>query len=229
MARRGTGRSPCSAITCTRVSARTPGRRSRGESRVASPTGTRRRSFALGDASGNLLALGLDERPALDEYCARACSVLHFGTSDIRHAAERRARGPARVPRGPAKHRSDRLPWTFPEQGDAGRVRCRPKRATDIRPRVRPPVPGEVLRGSRPRREDGAPAGFHRGLLPYYERFVRGRIGIVTCHAGLSEGLRCRMGAEAVDLRLIPPQAAIARGPRADTGHWPGSLPRARA
>ena len=47
-------------------------------------------------------------------------------------------------------------------------------------------------------------------------------MGIVTCHAELAAGLRERMGATSVDLRLVPPQAAIARGPRADTGHWPG-------
>ena len=72
-------------------------------------------------------------------------------------------------------------------------------------------------------RQTGAPAGFHRGLLPYYERLISGRrVGIVTCHAELAAGLRERMGATSVDHRLVPPQAAIAEGPRADTGHWPG-------
>ena len=42
----------------------------------------------------------------------------------------------------------------------------------------------------------GAPAGFHRGLLPHYERLISGRrVGIVTCHVELAAGLRERMGA----------------------------------
>ena len=36
----------------------------------------------IGDGEGNLLALGLDDRPALTEYCARAGSLLHLGTSE---------------------------------------------------------------------------------------------------------------------------------------------------
>jgi hypothetical protein len=68
----------------------------------------------------------------------------------------------------------------------------------------------------------GAPAGFHRGLLPHYEALVSGRrIGIVTCHPELAEALRVRMGARSVDLRLVPQEAEIAVDPSADTGHWP--------
>lgn len=175
----------------------------------------------LGDGEGNMLALRLGERPALAAHCARAASRLHFGTAHAVNEATpevlpalHRAIGHAEVVGFPGPfgslillERPDAETYARPVQGliSVHRYLCR--FAADLSLDAK----------------TGAPAGFHRGLLPHYERLISGRaIGIITCHAGLAEGLRARMGAVDVDLRPVPPQAAAIEGPRSDTGHWPG-------
>jgi hypothetical protein len=174
----------------------------------------------IGDGEGNLLALGLDERPALAQHCARACSLLHLGAS----AALVDAAPEVLAAFHAALRNSDLI--GFPGPFGTEMLLTRSNAETYARPiyglacahRYLTRFAADLELG----RKTGAPAGFHRGLLPHYGALVSGRrIGIVTCHAGLAEGLRTRMGAEAVDLRLVPPQAAVAAGPRTDTGHWP--------
>jgi hypothetical protein len=174
----------------------------------------------IGDGEGNLLALGLNERQALAEHCARAGSLLHLGTSEALldaapdvlpafHAALRNSSligFPGPFGGQILLKRTDAESYARPIYGLASAHRYLVRFASDLEL-------GE---------KTGAPAGFHRGLLPHYERLLSGRrVGIVTCHEELAAGLRTRMGASSVDLRLVPPQAAVSGGPRADTGHWP--------
>jgi hypothetical protein len=174
----------------------------------------------IGDGEGNLLALGLDQRPALTEHCARAGSLLHLGTSEALLEA-----APEVLPAFQAALRNSDL-IGFPGPFGSEILLNRSDGASYIRPIYGLACAHRYL--TRFAREldlaekTGAPAGFHRGVLPHYRALISGRrVGIVTCHDRLEDGLRSRMGADAVDLRLVPPQAAVASGPRADTGHWP--------
>lgn len=175
----------------------------------------------LGDGEGSVLALGLDEHPDLTAYCARRTSLRHLGSAD---ALERAA--PEMLP---AFHAALRLADVigFPGPFAAGMMLKRGDTATYLRP-----VQGLVSVHRYLTRfaadlgleaKIGAPAGFHRGLLPHYRDLLAGQeIGIVTCHPELAEALRARMGAAEVDLRPVPRQAVITLDPHHDTGHWPG-------
>ena len=174
----------------------------------------------LGDGEGNLLALALGEYPALAEHCARAASLQHLG------AAELLVRAAPEVL--PSFHRALRNADLigFPGPFGAAMMLKRPAPEPPVRPiqglvsvhRYLTRFADALGLGSK----TGAPAGFHRGLLPHYEALVSGRrVGIVTCHPELAEGLRVRMGARSVDLRLVPRQAIIAVDRTGDTGHWP--------
>jgi hypothetical protein len=175
----------------------------------------------VGDGEGNLLGLELNEHPELTDHCVRAASLVHFG------AAEALVRAAPQVLPAfqTALHNSDLI--GFPGPFGGGILLDRPAAEMYVRPiqglacvhRYLTRFADSLELGSK----TGAPAGFHRGLLPHYEALVSGRrIGIVTAHPELADGLRVRMGAEAVDLRLVPRQAAITGAPRAETGHWPG-------
>lgn len=175
----------------------------------------------LGDGEGNLLALGLDEHPTLTDHCLRHLSVIHFGSAE----ALIRASDQLLAAFGEALRRADLIGIPGPYGGPM--LLKRPDASAYVRPILGlASVHGYLTRFADElglESKTGAPAGFHRGLLPQYQPLVSGRpIGIVTCRAELADGLRMRMGAASVDLRLVPPQAAINRDPNADTGHWPG-------
>jgi hypothetical protein len=174
----------------------------------------------IGDGEGNLLAIGLDEHPALTEHCARAGSLLHLGTPEALLEA-----APEVLPAFHAALRNSDL-IGFPGPFGSEILLSRSDAASYIRPIYGLACAHRYLTRFAQdldlAEKTGAPAGFHRGLLPHYGALISGRrVGIVTCHARLKDGLRSSMGADVVDLRLVPPQAAIASGPRADTGHWP--------
>ena len=175
----------------------------------------------LGDGEGNLLALALNEYPALAAHCARAGALLHFGGADVLLRA-----APEVLPAFQTALRNSHL-IGFPGPFGPRMMLNRPAAETQVRP-----IHGLVsvhryltrfADDLELRLKTGAPAGFHRGLLPHYQALISGRAtGIVTCHAQLADALRVRMGASTVDLRLVPRQAVIAMDPSADTGHWPG-------
>jgi hypothetical protein len=174
----------------------------------------------LGDGEGNLLALALNRYPELTDHCARAASRQHLGASDALLRA-----APEVLPAFHEALRNSEL-IGFPVPAGGRMLLERPDAERYVRQiegmasvhRYLTRFADELELGSK----SGADAGFHRRLLPHYQRIVSGtRIGIVTCHPELAEGLRVRMGATSVDLRLVPPQAKIAVDPEADTGHWP--------
>ena len=173
----------------------------------------------LGDGEGNVLSLALEERPALAEHCMRVVSLRHFGEPEVLvdagpevlggfHSALRNADligfpGPF----GAQMMLKRSAPETYarPIQGLVSVHRYLTRFASDLR------------LGSK----TGAPARLHRGLLPHYQDLITGRrVGIVTCHNELADGLRARMGAAEVDLRRVPRQAIVAES-SGDTGHWP--------
>jgi hypothetical protein len=174
----------------------------------------------LGDGEGNLLSLGLGEQPALAEHCVRVVSLRHFGDPDLLvgagpellgafHAALRNADligFPGPFGAQMMLKRSTPKAYARPIQGLVAVHRYLTRFADDLR--LGP--------------KTGAPARFHRGLLPHYQDLISGRrVGIVTCHDELAEGVRARMGAAGVDLRRVPRQAIVAES-GGDTGHWPG-------
>jgi hypothetical protein len=172
----------------------------------------------LGDAEGNLLALSLDDFPALANHCASALSCLYFGRPDALALAAPEVLPPLQT----AVKNADVVGFPGPFGGP---ILLQQAVDTYVRP-----IQG-LLSVQRYLRRNaktlklaakvGAPAGFHRGLLPHYRALIRGRrIGIVTCRSELAEALEKRMGAAAVDLRSVP-QQAILSDPEADTGHWP--------
>jgi hypothetical protein len=174
----------------------------------------------LGDGEGNLLALALDERPALTDYCVRSTSVRHLGVPDALPSA-----APEVLPAYRAMLRNADL-IGFPGPFGPNVMLRRSKPETYLRPiqglvcvhRYLTGYAGDLALRSK----TGAPAGFHRGLLPHYGRLISGRrIGIVTCHEQLQSALRTRLGATDVDLRLVPRQAKYAHDPTVTTGHWP--------
>lgn len=172
----------------------------------------------LGDGEGNVLATTFAEHQKLTEECLALSSTRHLGTPDalnealpellpayrsmLRNADVIGFPGPFGV--GMMLKRGDPEFWR-PAQGliyvhrYLSRFRCE----------------------LRLRRKSGAPAGFHRGLLPHYERLVRGRrVGIVTCHERLGRALVDGLGAAAVDLRRVPMQAKYATAGKG-AAHWP--------
>ena len=171
----------------------------------------------LGDGEGNLLALALDEYPALAEYCARLSSVRHLGSAELLSAAAGELLPALQLTLrnatvigfpGPfgAQMMMRRSPNPRPSQGLISVHRYLTKFAV------------ELELGTK----TGGPSGFHRGLLPHYARLINARkVGIVTCHERLRVALRERMGARDVDLRLVPRQAKFANDPHSDSGHWP--------
>jgi hypothetical protein len=182
----------------------------------------------IGDAEGNLLALGLGEYPALTDHCARAVSRMYFGRADALLRG-----GPELLPLVHEALRNAEL-IGFPGPFGGPMLLQRPDAETYIRPihglasvhRYLTRFAAELRLGSK----TGAPAGFHRGLLPHYPALVSGRsVGMVTCHPQLAQGLRTRMGATEVDLREVPRQAILTSDPGADTGHWPGRFRELRA
>jgi hypothetical protein len=174
----------------------------------------------VGDGEGNLLALALNEHTALTAHCARVASQLHFGDADVLIRA-----APEMLPALHSALRNSDL-IGFPGPFGPRMMLKRPDPEIHIRPIHGLVCVHRYLTGFATDLElglkTGAPAGFHRGLLPYYEGLVSGRkIGVITCHPELAEGLRVRMSAKTVDLRVVPRQAVIAADPSVDTGHLP--------
>ena len=171
----------------------------------------------LGDGEGNLLALALDEYPVLAEECARSTSIRHLGSPELLPSAADEL-----LPALQATLSNATL-IGFP--GPFG-AQLMIKRWSNPRPaHGLISVHHYLTRFASElglETKTGAPAGFHRGLLPHYEQLIRGReVGIVTCHEQLAPALRERMGAIRVDLRPVPKQAKFAEDPGNDTGHWP--------
>jgi hypothetical protein len=171
----------------------------------------------LGDGEGNLLSLELGEYPALAEECARSTSIRHLGApellpeaaTELLPALEATLRNATLIGfPGPFGAQLMMRRWSNPRpaQGLISVHRYLTRFAADLELRSK----------------TGAPSGFHRGLLPYYERLIRSRdVGIVTCHHQLADALREQMGATSVDLRPVPKQAKFSGDPDSDTGHWP--------
>jgi hypothetical protein len=174
----------------------------------------------LGDGEGNLVALELDDYPALTQYCIRSTSVRHLGSAGALPNAASEV-----LPAFRAALRNAELigiPRPFGAKamlrGSAPETFFRPIYGVVSIHRYLTRFAGELQLG----RTTGAPAGFHRLLLPFYEALISGRaIGIVTCHPELQHALQAKLGASAVDLRLVPRQAKFSEDPLADTDHWP--------
>jgi hypothetical protein len=171
----------------------------------------------LGDGEGNVLALALGECPALAEHCLRLTSIRHLGSPEVLSDAAGELL--------PAYEATLRNATVIGFPGPFG-ARLMMRRWRNPRPaqglisvhHYLTRFAGELELGAKA----GAPAGFHRGLLPHYGRLIKGRkVGIVTCHHELGDALRDRMGARAVDLRPVPRQAKFAGDPHSNTGHWP--------
>jgi hypothetical protein len=173
----------------------------------------------LGDGEGNVLALGLEEYPALTQHCLRMTSTRHLGSPEVLPDAADELL--------PALHTTLRNATVIGFPGPFGaQMMIRRWSKTNPRPaqglisvhRYLTRFASELELESK----TGAPSGFHRGLLPHYERLIRGRnVGIVTCHEQLRPALRTRMGARHVDWRPVPRQAKFATDPHSDTRHWP--------
>jgi hypothetical protein len=179
----------------------------------------------LGDGEGNLLAAGLNEYPALTQYCARHASLRHFGGPDLLSRATREllpayteALGNASLigfpgPYGTAimlERSMDESFGTGPYWPSLQGV------VSTQRYLIR--FADELELGSTV----GASAGFNLGLLPHWPRLISGRrVGAINCHRELEVALSQGMGAADVDLRPVPGQARFAANPEAETGYWP--------
>jgi hypothetical protein len=174
----------------------------------------------IGDSEGNFLALALGGHSTLTDYCVRWISVRNMGDPEVLGRA-----APELLPElERALRNADLLGLPGPFGANMMLKRSEPE--TYLRPihglvsvhRYLTRFADELQLGSK----TGAPAGFHRGLLPHYENLVSGRrIGIVTCHPALERALQARLGAISVDLRAVPGQAAFTQRPGFDTCHWP--------
>jgi hypothetical protein len=174
----------------------------------------------LGDGEGNLLALGLDQYPALADYCAREVSVMHFGAPDVLLSA------------GAELRRDFHLALRNAEViGLPGRFSLRfllamRKQRLDLRAMYGVGSVYFYLQRFGDdlalREKAGSSSAFHQSLLPHYQALIEGRdIGLVSCHLELVQGLQRHMGARSVDFYPVPRQAKIIDGEVTDTDHYP--------
>jgi hypothetical protein len=174
----------------------------------------------LGDGEGSLLALALENYPALADYCVRWMSVKQFGDIGVLGRA-----APEVLPAFEAALRDADL-LGFPGPSGANSLLRRSPREKYVRPVYGLACAHRYLTRFADKLQleskTGAPADFHRALLPHYEALISGRtIGIITCHPALESALRTRLGATGVDLRTVPERAANTPNARVDTRHWP--------
>ena len=183
-------------------------------------SGTPGSFIRINDGEGNLLALRLGEYPALTDYCARTASLRHLGSPELLAAG-----APELLDAYDATIRGADV-IGIPGPTGASTILARPRKNSHLRTvhglvcvhRYLARFASELELADK----TAVPVGLHRGLLPHYDRLVRGRrIGIVTCHRELQTALQDAMGAASVDLRPVPKQARFSANPRADSGHWP--------
>jgi hypothetical protein len=174
----------------------------------------------LGDGEGNLMALGLDDYPALAAYGAREIAVMHFGAPEVLVTAGDELRSDFHT----ALRNADLI--GFPGRWTLRFLLAMREQRLDLRAiygigavyAYLQQFSGDLDLGSKA----GSSSAFHQALLPHYRTLVEGRdIGLVSCHHELPDGLRQRMGARSVAFYPVPRQAKIADGEMADTGHYP--------
>jgi hypothetical protein len=166
------------ASTCMRVLTSIPSTKSRRASQGASRRAAQPRSYGWGTARGTC---SLSCMTSIRRSLSTACGAPRYATS-VRLTLPSAASEVL-----PAYHATLRSAHLIGFPGPFGALLRRSNPEVYLRP-IQGLVSvhgyltrfaGELELGSK----TGAPAGFHRGLLPHYEGLISGRkIGIVTCY-----------------------------------------------
>jgi hypothetical protein len=173
----------------------------------------------LGDGEGNLMALGLNDYPALAAYCAREISVLHFGAPDVLldGGAKLRREFHAALRNAELIGLPGRFSLRFMLAMRPKRLNLRASYGIGAVFRYLEHFADDLALGGK----KGSSAQFHRSLLSHYRALIEGQdIGLVSCHRELPGGLQSRMGAQNVAFYPVPKEAKSA-GDVTDTGHYP--------